>query len=229
MARIELTTELNFEEISNYYTDTSLELRRDNDEKAVFVDTDTGNRIIFEGDDFSSNGNSLTAGTVDEVTFRNADGEEFAVIRDADYNAEKLSDLLLDKSVDAMLRYAFRQDDLVVGSSGRDLVWTGNGDDVLRGKGARDMLEGGNGDDRLIGGGGADIFVFAHGDDKDEVVDFDASGGGRNQDYIGVESLNDFDVRKSGDDTIIDFDDGHTLTLLDVRRSQISDADFHIL
>ena len=73
------------------------------------------------------------------------------------------------------------------------------------------------------------VFVFKAGDGHDVVRDFDASGGGNNQDYIGVESLNDFDIVKDGNNTVIEFESGDTLTLLDVRKSQVTDADFHLL
>lgn len=228
MAKVKLNALLDGEQIGRFYTDESLELRVHRDGKAVYVDTDTGNRIIIEGDGFSYDGDMIEKGKVDDVTFLNSNGKAFAVALNVDVNAEHLSHLLLDDGVNAMMRGVLRQDDDVYGSAQGDILLGGRNDDVLRGRAGADELDGGNGDDRLVGGAGSDLFIFTDGGD-DTVADFDANGGGDAQDYIGVDSMNGFRIRDDGDDVVIKFDNGDTLTLLDVKRNEITDADFQLV
>jgi Ca2+-binding RTX toxin-like protein len=229
MARVELESELNGKLLGNFYDETSLDLRTHTDNKAVYLDTSSGNKIVLEGDNLSYSGNRITGGEIDEITFRNDNGEELAVVVNFEFDAERLSDILLDRGVNAAMKKVLHDDDRIIGSGSDDRLWAGAGDDVLQGRGGDDRLEGWRGDDTLVGGGGSDLFVFKAGDGHDVVRDFDASGGGNNQDYIGVESLNDFDIVKDGNNTVIEFESGDTLTLLDVRKSQVTDADFHLL
>ena len=104
--------------------------------------------------------------------------------------------------------------DKLFGQSGDDHLDGGRGRDVLRGGGGDDILSGGLGNDKMIGGRGADTFVFNSGDDR--IVDFNA-----NLDHIeisaallGSDDLSDLFSISAGD-TIITFDDGHSLTIHD--------------
>ena len=142
--------------------------------------------------------------------------------------AERLSSTLLDTGVQAMMRAVLQDQDTVYGSAQADVLFGGGNEDILRGRGGGDELDGGKGDDRLVGGGGSDLFIFTSGGD-DTIADFDSTGGGNGQDYIGVESMNGFKVRDDGDDVLIRFDNGDTLTLLDVKHTTITDADFQLV
>jgi RTX calcium-binding nonapeptide repeat (4 copies) len=83
----------------------------------------------------------------------------------------------------------------VIGTSGKDRIFGGDGDDILIGSGGRDELFGGAGDDTLMGSGGrnlmtggegADTFLFQTlGGPGDEVTDFDIGEGDR----LNVEDL----------------------------------------
>jgi hypothetical protein len=92
---------------------------------------------------------------------------------------------------------------------------------------ARDLA----GNDRITGGGGSDVFLFQSGtgttfnDGRDIITDFDANGGGSDQDYLFWDDV--VDIRKSGKNTVVEYGDGDTVTLLDVKRSQIDVDDFH--
>jgi Ca2+-binding RTX toxin-like protein len=229
MVKATFTSQLDFESLDHYYDESSLELRTERSGKAVYVDTDSHNRIVLEGSNFTYSGDMLTGGTITDITFKNGDGDVYASITNADYDAEKLQNALVNKGFDGMLNYAFRDDDVLIGSSARDWLWGGRGDDVLKGHGGRDLLDGDKGNDTLIGGGGSDLFVFHKNDGDDTIKDFDADGGGRHQDYIGVTSMDSFSIHKSGSDTVIDFDDGSSVTLLDVQRSHVTDADFQLV
>ena len=118
--------------------------------------------------------------------------------------------------------------DILDGGGGNDTLDGGDGNDILDGNDDNDTLDGGRGDDRLVGGAGSDLFIFTSGGD-DTIADFDATGGGSGQDYIGVESMNNFKIRDDGDDVVIRFDNGDTLTLLDVKHTVVTDADFQLV
>jgi Ca2+-binding RTX toxin-like protein len=229
MVKATFTNQLDFESLDHYYDESSLELRTERPGKAIYVDTDSHNKIVLEGSNFSYDGDMLVGGTITDITFKDSDGDVYASISNADYDAEKLQSALINKGFDGMLNYAFRDDDILIGSSARDWLWGGRGDDVLKGRGGQDLLDGDKGDDRLTGGGGSDLFVFHSRDGNDTITDFDADGGGKQQDYLGVDSMNDLSIHKSGSDTVIEFDDGHTVTLQDVQRSHVSDADFQLV
>ncbi len=113
--------------------------------------------------------------------------------------------------------------DALTGGGGRDKLWGGNGDDALTGGGGRDVVRGGNGDDmigggggrdKLFGGSGADTFIFTAGDDR--IMDFDASV---DQIEIDAQLLGNADIADliglDGDDIVIAFDNGHSLTIHD--------------
>ena len=229
MVTATFTSLLDFDTIDTYYADDALELRTEKSQKAVFVDTESGDRIVLEGTNFSYHGGALVGGTITDITFNGSEGGAFATITNAAYDADNLASVLTNNGVQDMLRAAFKGDDHLIGSNARDVLWGAAGDDSLRGRGAHDTLEGGKGDDTLSGGKGSDIFIFDNGDGTDRVIDFDAIGGGKDQDYIGVQSMNDFTLRRSGADTVVDFGNNDTITLVGVHRSDVSHADFHVL
>jgi Ca2+-binding RTX toxin-like protein len=228
MAKVKLNALLNGDEFGSFYTADSLELRTERDGRAVYVDTDSGNRIVLEGSGFSYKGDMITSGEVDDITFLDDNGKEFGIAANVDIGAERLTSLLLDSGVNAMMRAALKHEDTIYGSAQADVMFGGRDDDILRGRAGSDELDGGKGDDRLVGGGGSDLFVFTSGGD-DTVADFDATGGGNGQDYIGVESMNNFKILDDGDDVLIRFDNGDTLTLLDVKHTTVTEADFQLV
>jgi len=228
MATVKLTARLNGDDFGSFYADDSFELRTERDGRAVYVDTDTGNRIVIEGSGFSYSGDMIKSGAVDDITFLNDNGKVLGAAHNVDLSGERLSSMLLDNGVNAMLRTVLRHEDTIYGSAQADVLFGGNDEDILRGRGGGDELDGGNGDDRLVGGGGSDLFIFTSGGD-DTIADFDATGGGSGQDYIGVESMNNFKIRDDSDDVVIRFDNGDTLTLLDVKHTVVTDADFQLV
>ena len=83
----------------------------------------------------------------------------------------------------------------------------------------------------MTGGAGSDTFIFegkfsfGGADGHDVITDFDANGGGANQDYLNV--IGEVtDIYRDGKNTVIEVDHDLTLTLLNVKRSDISEADF---
>lgn len=108
-------------------------------------------------------------------------------------------------------------------SSKSDYLTGGMGDDTIDGGKGDDQIYGGKGHDHMHGGAGSDQFLFSP--DSDVVDDFDANGGGEKQDYI-VGNFKDIDIAKSSDGVVLTMDDGSTMTLLHVKASEITAADF---
>lgn len=115
--------------------------------------------------------------------------------------------------------------DEIIGRLGADLLFGRAGHDALYGGKGNDTLDGGIGNDTLNGGLGADVFVFTGG--RDETEDFTAAQGDviRIAPGLGVTSFAALLARATpqdgGDDTFINFGNGHTLLLEDVRLSAL--------
>ncbi|MGL9621324.1 VCBS domain-containing protein [Bradyrhizobium sp. U531] len=118
----------------------------------------------------------------------------------------------------------------VSGSNFDDTITGSAGNDQLLGNSGNDLLGGGAGNDSLNGGTGADTFIYAVGGGADTIVDFlhadadkiDLTG------VPGVSSLADIQAlaTQQGSNTVIDFGNGDTLTLLNVTLSNLTAADF---
>ncbi len=106
--------------------------------------------------------------------------------------------------------------------------------DVIRGLEGDDVIIGGRGDDLLFGGAGSDIFVFADGAGNDEVRGFNATNDAEKIDISGISAAGatDFDallrdhMQQVGDDVVIDFGSGDTITLRSVQLDDLDVKDF---
>ena len=104
------------------------------------------------------------------------------------------------------------------------------GPDKLTGAAGNDILDGGTGNDLLILGNGSDVVVYSTGYGADAVEDF------ANVKATGIRSARAAHrphlrgrlarATQVGDDTVIDFGAGDTLTLRHVFRSNLTAADF---
>ncbi len=142
--------------------------------------------------------------------------------------------------------------DTVMADYGNDTVLGGAGSDTLYGNDGADELDGGSGNDYLLGGVGDDTLLGSAGDDRlDGQLGDDTLIGGGGSDIFAL-------MENSGDDVIVDFNDGidsigligltigqlsisphpdgltvmapgTSMTLLGVERSQIDASDFLIL
>jgi Ca2+-binding RTX toxin-like protein len=194
---------------------------------ASYTDSHGGNRIYLEGDHLTYAGNKITGGTIDKIIFENSDGGAMVTMTGGDFNAKAVTHILTgENGVEIFLDKIMSGNDTVIGSGISDFLSGGMGNDKVNGGTGNDTLYGGKGNDRLHGGAGSDTFDFSP--DKDVIDDFDANGGGKKQDYINA-NRSDVTITKSGHDVVLELDDGSTLTLLDVHKSDISGADFHIL
>lgn len=121
--------------------------------------------------------------------------------------------------------------DTLAGDAGANAIYGLAGDDVLDGRGGDDTIEGGADDDDLTGGLGNDIFVFADGDGADTIRDFEAGAG--SDDVLDLRRLTSAGTAAEvlaaatqvGDDTVFDFGDGDTVTLLGVDKESLHEDD----
>lgn len=112
-------------------------------------------------------------------------------------------------------------DDTIIGSASGDQLFGNNGND---------LLDGGAGNDFLSGGLGADTFAYATGSRADTIGDF-ALAQTDKIDLTGVAGISTFAeiqalATQQGQNTVIDFGNGDTLTLLNVTLSNLTAADF---
>lgn len=148
---------------------------------------------------------------VDTLTgIENVRGSEFADIIVGDANANELE-----------------------GGDGNDILAGGAGNDQLVGGDDEDTLTGGAGNDRLVGGSGADEFRFsALGEGDDVITDFngaedklsfasalDKGNGGILDDVASIAAT------EVGDDVVVTFANGHTLTFLGAATGSIDSFD----
>jgi autotransporter-associated beta strand protein len=109
-------------------------------------------------------------------------------------------------------------DNLLQGNLGNDTLHGGTGADTLRGGQGDDLVIGGSGDnwisgdlgnDTLTGGAGADVFHVSPGTGADIVTDFSLAQGDRVQVDVGLS----WSLTQSGDNAVVGFSDGSSLTL----------------
>ena len=118
----------------------------------------------------------------------------------------------------------------VAGSNFNDTILGGATNDFLAGNSGNDILNGRGGDDNLTGGTGADTFLYADGGGADVVTDFNRTEGDK-IDLTGVSGIHSFAelqavTSQSGNDTIINFGNGNSLTLANVSSAGLVVSDF---
>jgi hypothetical protein len=131
-------------------------------------------------------------------------------------------------------------DDTISGKGGNDTIDGGAGDDTIFGGDGDDTITGGGGDDAIIGGRGndtltagdsspSDTFVIRDGDGSDTITDFDPP----EPDIISfhMSELNSFQdvldrMSMDGADTVITFDNGDSVRLLNVDTNDLTSSYF---
>ena len=120
----------------------------------------------------------------------------------------------------------------VTGSAYNDELTGDDADNALKGGAGDDWLSGRGGADTLSGDSGDDLFVFGDGHGSDVVQDFQAGAGSEDRiDLRGVTAVSDFDellgmATQTSADTVLDFGDGDTITLIGVDRGALHADDF---
>jgi hypothetical protein len=116
-----------------------------------------------------------------------------------------------------------------LGANLENLVLLGKGTMEATGNNLANHIEGNAGNNQLTGAGGNDVFVFAAGCRQDTIDDFtdhadriDLSG------YQGVDNFSDLRgrIHQEGDNVTIILDGGDLITVVHMRVSHLSDADF---
>lgn len=138
---------------------------------------------------------------------------------------------------DADTAYGGQGDDILYGNLGDDRLFGNLGDDVLYGGQGADTLSGGAGNDLLVGGLGADRIAVGSGDGVDTVSGFSTGDGdviavAANVNGTGIASAADLLARLTTDpngDAVLDLGSGNTLTLMGVRTTELSAADFLVV
>ncbi|MDF1722629.1 MAG: calcium-binding protein [Minwuia sp.] len=139
---------------------------------------------------------------------------------DADNNtidSHVLGDTILGEAGNDRLN-GFGGDDVIDGGSGDDSLQGGDGADQLEGGAGRDSVAGGSGDDTLSGGTGDDTmsgsvgddtYLYARGDGFDLIDEGSSRRSGDDLVLLGAGiSVDDIDLRVSGNDLFIVLNDG---------------------
>ncbi len=120
-------------------------------------------------------------------------------------------------------------DDWISGGAGDDAIMGGAGRDDIQGGQGDDMIGGGSGNNSLSGGRGNDVFVFSKGSGRDTISDFDNRSDDRIIiDIAGFDSFEDvMSAASSGHHrTVINFGDGDSLVLNNIRLHALAADDF---
>lgn len=209
----------------------------------VTISQDKNNYIVLDGNF------SLTKFPDYEKAIKELDG--IKVVEDGKlvYSAENLgitgADLAsgsIFKAFIASQHFVISGNDynnVIVGADKSDVIKARDGDDTLSGISGRDklfgdagadILIGGENSDILVGGRGVDTFVFATGDSADLVADFVAKG--KNHEFIdltsvdAVASFDDLSMTQVRSAVRIDFGGDDSITLKDVKLSNLDESDF---
>lgn len=227
MAKVTFYSRLGqYGELDSFYNAGKIGLERAKDTIVIYNDSDGGEKIKIIGTDLSVNKAGLiTSGTVTDVTFSSKSTAPLLKVEDIDINAKIFAGVLKKEGVEAAYEFTLSGNDVFTGSLISDSIYGGAGKDTIKAGSGIDHVEGGKGNDRLTGGAQSDHFIFDAGDGKDTLTDFDAVGGALAQDYIDTD-LTPLTIKQSGDNTIIDFGGGDTITLIGVKASDVGDSDF---
>lgn len=239
MAKLRLTQlfpESTFFVTGNLYNTPLTRLNGDRDSVLYATQDQAANEILLKGSGFRYQDGELIKGTITSITFQNSDGDDYMVVSGLKLHASKLPSIASDQFDELLYNKAMAGDDTLIGTNLSQWLRGGNGDDTLVGQGGHlDVLIGGEGNDRYTGGKGCDYFATGPGQGRDVVTDFKATKSDpsdwSSQDYFTStpgSTFGEWDVRKRGNDTIIDFGHGDMLILLDVKARDIDMSDFNI-
>lgn len=184
---------------------------------------DADYELFITGTGFRQKKGELIDGTITEMQSLDQNGDLWASISGAKY---EIKNAFPDAQLDIFARSLLKRDDQLTGNENADQLFGFGGNDRIRGMGGDDVLVSNLGQDKLTGGAGSDTFLFlqAAKGSKMIVTDFDADGGGLEQDYLWFEGKA-WKAYQTGDDTKIEVDGGGVVVLKDVDRGEISIVD----
>lgn len=182
------------------------------------------NYIVVHGTGLKYKNGYLVGGTITGVEYKDGNGDDYLTVSHAKVKVTQKLDIS-DISLFTLYQTVEAGNDKIIGSNESDIMRSISGKNKLSGLGGDDTLIA-EGRDTLSGGQGSDFFVFSSGE-KVVITDFDAVGGGQDQDYLfplvgdGVAQR----IYQHRHNTVLDFGKGHTLTLVGVDRDDFSTID----
>lgn len=194
-----------------------------NGKSATYSDTN-GDRLVMRGTNLTVEGGVLVDGMITSMTMYNSQGVKYDALTEFRFDAENLPE------VDGLFAYdthvlIMSGNDTVLGTKKSDGLGGWEGRDIIRGFGGVDYLHGGAGNDRITGGPGADEFNINIGGGHDTITDFQSPGADRSKHDTIYHSAGSFAVKQRGDDTVIEFDNGTSVTLLDFHKRDLDPGD----
>ena len=119
------------------------------------------------------------------------------------------------------------------GTNASDYLAGSNDNDLIEGHGGSDWIDGGFGDDQMTGGKGADTFVLSPNRGHDVITDFSPDEGDTvilaAPNFSSFSQMLESHAEQDGDDVVIYINvdrEAHSLTLLDVRLSDLDASQF---
>jgi Ca2+-binding RTX toxin-like protein len=170
-----------------------------------------GEVLLLKGEGFDYLDGKIVGGTLTRAKFVQ-DGIDIVRVNEISWNATEI-DQFFYYSADSDLIRGSRFADELRGLAGNDTISGWRGDDRILGMEGRDTLAGNR---------GSDHFIFRQGNGRDVIVDFDATGDGRRQDYIEFVERTRIDFHQKGDDVVLTYGDGDSIIL---RNVDIADFD----
>lgn len=196
---------------------------------ARWTDPMTLNSFTIEGDGLTFEAGMLVGGTIEKITFEDVEGADYMVVR-GEHDTKMIGESIelgtiwfqntINDGNDRIIGNI--HNDALTGGDGKDRIFGGQGDDSIMGSAGRDILTGGEGADTFLFEG---KMTWGGPDGHDVIRDFDAHGGGQNQDQLAING-EITDMYRDGKHTIIEVDNDLTLTLLHIKPSEITNADF---
>jgi hypothetical protein len=230
MATATFTSPLSFYSVNTYYGEDALSLQPEERIMAAYADSASNTNTAFDGAPFPYFVDVPVGGVASEGSLQVTDGSNFQAFSDTGYAIGNSTSALAGAAAQTIIPTPSFDQFLTVPSTLGELIGTA-GDDTIRGKAIDDTLDGGLGHDVLTGGMGADTFIFNLGDGKDTVTEFDTRGADHDVVDLGLDAIGNFADLKDlahqrGDDVILNFGEGDSLTFQHVNIHDLSRADF---
>jgi Ca2+-binding RTX toxin-like protein len=199
-------------------------LDKHNHTRAEYFDAVSGNSLVVSGEHFIYKHGEIVKGTATSIAFENRFGDNYF---DASHFHIKLSHFSFD-DFGTLLTKILVGNDTVTGSTADDkTLFAGEGNNKIVGLFGDDNLVGLHGNDTYTGNLGSDRFTVGFNFGKDVITDFDANGGGTDQDYMLLDAKPVYKLHQVDADTVVDFGHGNSVTLLGVTATDITDDDFN--
>jgi Ca2+-binding RTX toxin-like protein len=123
-----------------------------------------------------------------------------------------------------------------INNPGQNVIEGGAGDDIIDGGYGDDVHWGGPGDDQIFDGGASDVFIFKNSfDEGNDRIEFFHAGADFGYDVLDLRTFGFSDwteamsyAEPEGSDALFSFDNGTTLTLVDVALGDLGQNNFLI-